>query len=109
MPESSPGFAVVFVVEAGHAVMYLRGEADLATSEVLGEAFDHLAEDIRPTSVVVDLNDLTFMDVSCGHLLASFCARAGGQGCEVTLRRAAHAVLPVLDLFALETITACGR
>lgn len=109
MPDSAPGFAVVFVVEAGHAVMYLRGEADIATSGVLGEAFDHLAEDLRPTSVMIDLNDLTFMDVSCGHLLASYCRRASGQGCEVSLRRAAPVVLPVLDLFALESILACRR
>jgi anti-anti-sigma factor len=102
MPESTAGFAVFFLVEAEHAVMYLRGEADIATSQALRDAFDHLAEEIRPSSVVIDLNELAFMDVGSGYLLASYCRRAGNQGCEVTLRQAKPAILPVLDLFELQ-------
>lgn len=104
MTESSAGFAVVFVVEAGHAVMYLRGEADIATAAVLDEALHHLADDIRPASAVIDLHDLSFMDVASGQLLASYCRRAGVRGCDVSLRGATPAILPVIDLFDLQTI-----
>ncbi|MBO0691374.1 MAG: STAS domain-containing protein [Acidimicrobiaceae bacterium] len=106
MPESGAGFAVVFVIETDRAVMYLRGEADIATAEVLRDAFDHLVQDIKPASVVIDMNDLSFMDVACGHLLADYCRGAARRGCDVTLRRATRPILPILDLFDLQAITA---
>lgn len=106
MPESSANFAVVFVVEGQSAVMYLRGEVDVATADVLAQAFDHLSEDVDPTSTVIDLHDLTFMDVACGHLLASYCRRAARRGCEVSIRRAAPAIRPILDVFDLQAIVA---
>ena len=106
MPDSSAGFAVVFVVEAERAVMYLRGEADIATAGILSQSFDHLADDIDPSSVMIDLHDLTFMDVACGYLLTSYVRRATFLGCEVTLRRASRAILPILELFDLQAIIA---
>jgi len=106
MPESRANFAVVFVAEADRVGMYLRGEADIATAEMLGRAFEHLAEDISRPSVVIDLHDLSFIDVICGHLLANYCRRAASQGCDVTLRGATRPILPVLDLFDLQAALA---
>jgi anti-anti-sigma regulatory factor len=85
---------------------YLRGEADIATARVLSESFDHPVEDIDPSWVVIDLHDLTFMDVACGHLLTSYVRRATLLSCEVTLRRTTRPIFPILDRFDLQAIVA---
>jgi anti-sigma B factor antagonist len=87
----------------GSVVVRLQGELDMATAPALSRALD-TALDTRPTSLVLDLADLTFVDSTGIRVLITACRRAGGQGCSFVLRAPRRAVLKALRLTGVDRL-----
>ena len=91
------GFTANLEVEDRRAMVQLTGEMDLSTGPVLRRLFVS-ALDFAPATISVDLGDVTFLDAAGVSALLSAASLAGERGCEVTIHRAAPAVVRVLRL-----------
>ncbi len=100
MSDADPIFSAHIVYLDGSAVLRLVGELDLATVPVLRESVDNV---VGPhlRALVVDLSDLTFVDVK--GLRALFDARqtATAAGAEFELRSPTDWTLEVIRLVGL--------
>ncbi len=82
----------------------LSGEVDFSSAELLIEALDCLCSLEPATTVVLDLSDLTFIDVSGCRALAVGTDRFRRAGGSVTLSGAAAHVARVLGLLAIDRL-----
>lgn len=80
-----PGLEIIEVLDAGRIRVCLRGELDLASAPGLGEALRRLRE--RRESVLLDLDELSFIDMSGLRVVlaaADQASRDDGGGFAVT-------------------------
>ncbi len=84
----------------GVPVLRLRGEVDIAAVTRLRPTWLELA-DAGPPVIVVDLRDVTFMDVAGVSLLVALRNRQVAHGGRVHLRRVPTQVTRVLQLTGL--------
>jgi len=95
------GFPVAVLIrdpEAG-ATIALRGELDALSAEDARAIFDEAARD-RPSALVVDMSELSFMDSSGIALLIG----AANQIERVTLRHPVPMVLRVIEITGLTDV-----
>jgi len=96
-------FSVEAEREGDAAVVRLHGELDLATAPRLRRALGALL-DTRPSALVVDLSDLTFVDTSGVRVVRAACIQAGLEGCSFTLRWPTRAVRKMLSLTGVDRL-----
>ena len=71
-------------VDAGTVRVLVRGEVDSVTKDQLAEAFDRVWL-TRPTTVIVDLTDVTFLSASGAAVLTQARAVATARGVTVSI------------------------
>jgi anti-anti-sigma factor len=81
--------------------VHLRGEVDFAAAPVLEAALRQAAADGGTGSMVVDLTELTFIDIAGHHALMRGTDRLRAGGGSLVLRGASGSVLRVLDILGL--------
>ena len=77
----------------------VTGELDLSTADALRRLLEHALRSGRP--VLIDLRDVTFIDVSGLHAVLDPAVRSRDSGCVVTAL-ASPAVLRLLRLLAID-------
>jgi anti-sigma B factor antagonist len=86
----------------GHAVVVVRGEVDLATSPQLRETLAVLVE--RSRSVVVDLDQVGFIDSTGIGVLVGGVKRARSHGGDLSLVCTQRRILKVLEITGLTQV-----
>jgi anti-anti-sigma factor len=100
-PRSVAQLQVTKVWTDRRVIIYLRGEADIATVSVLdAEIADVIGR--NPHALTVDMADLSFMDCATGRILAQLRDNAAGGGCEFSIRRPTGIARIVLDHFGFD-------
>jgi anti-anti-sigma factor len=87
---------VTEVREAGRVRVLLRGELDLAGAPTVTERLHSLRERREP--VLLDLDELEFMDMSGLRTVMKAAAEASGDGWEFTVTRGSPAVRRLIAL-----------
>jgi len=95
-------FAIEAFPEGRHVVLAVRGDVDIATA---GTLRDELAATItRYEGVVVDLDDVPFLDsTGLGVLVAAY-NKAAGEGRKVVLARPQRIVKNALRLVQVDAV-----
>jgi anti-anti-sigma factor len=88
--------AVMEVPEDGRVRVRLRGELDLAGAPAVAERLRRLRE--RHETVLLDLDELDFMDMSGLRVLLMAAEDAAGDGSPFTVTRGSRAVRRLLAL-----------
>jgi anti-anti-sigma factor len=83
--------------EQGVAVLHLEGELDLASAPVLQDEIDS-AEVMASPKVVLELNDLQFLDSTGLRIIFSAHARAGERGQQFAVTRGSEQVQRLLAI-----------
>lgn len=99
------GFAVTVDSSDRSTVLKLDGELDVATAPALEEAMAS-AFGADPSSMVVDLTDLTFLDSTGIRVLVTAGRVAEGTGCSIVLMAPAAQVLRALRLTGVDRLLA---
>lgn len=94
--------------ENGWAVLEVQGEVDLYTSSQLRDAILRLTEEAE-NRIVVDLNNVSFMDSSGLGVLVAGLKRARERGGELALVFGEGSVQKVLGITGLDKIFATHR
>jgi anti-sigma B factor antagonist len=94
--------------ENGWAVLEVQGEVDLYTSSQLRDAILRLAEEAE-NRIVVDLNNVSFMDSSGLGVLVAGLKRARERGGELALVFGEGSVQKVIGITGLDKIFATHR
>jgi anti-sigma B factor antagonist len=81
----------------------LQGELDMASAPGLGGALD-TALDAKPSVLVLDLTELTFLDSTGIRVLITACRRAGAEGASFILRSPRRSVLKALRLTGVDRL-----
>jgi anti-anti-sigma factor len=98
MSGTDEGSLQVLIDQRGHVThLRLSGELDMATSPLLEERL-HGAEANGNTSIVLDLVDVTFMDVSGLHAFIAAAERAARRGSTFAIVKAPRVVRRLLQL-----------
>jgi anti-sigma B factor antagonist len=86
-------------------VVRLGGEMDLYTAPRLRDCFDgHLTQPMRSGRVIVDLEDLDFIDSTGLDALVRARDRVLAYGAELVLRSPSHRVYRLLELTGLDRL-----
>ena len=99
------GFAALADTSERSTVLKLQGELDVATAPAL-EASLASAFAGDPSSMVVDLSDLTFLDSTGIRVLVSAGRQAEDAGCSLVLLAPTAQVLRVLRLTGVDRLLA---
>lgn len=99
------GFAVTVDSSDRSTVLKLDGELDVATAPALEEAMAS-AFGADPSSMVVDLTDLTFLDSTGIRVLVTAGRVAEGTGCSIVLMAPTAQVLRALRLTGVDRLLA---
>ena len=86
--------------EASRSVVLLAGEADCATTAALSDALSRVVA-LRSGDVVIDLNDLEFIDAAAVRVLATAHHLLAGQGRTLEVRSPSRLGRRLLELFDL--------
>lgn len=86
----------------GHAVVIVKGEVDLATSPQLRESLAGVVE--SATSIVVDLDQVGFIDSTGIGVLVGGVKRARGHGGDLSLVCTQRRILKVLEITGLTQV-----
>ena len=86
-------------------VVRVQGELDMATAPGLSRAMA-TALDGSPSTLAVDLSDLSFVDSTGIRVLITACRRAGTEGCSFVLRSPTRPVLKALRLTGVDRLMA---
>lgn len=97
------GFTVEVAGNDGGMLLRLAGELDMATAPGLRDAL-HLALEVAPSVLAVDLAELTFVDSTGIGVLLTAARRAEAAGCPFVVRSPRRAVLKVLRLTGVERV-----
>jgi len=89
------------LVTRGGAQVRLAGELDLSSAPVLEAALERAAADGGGTRMVVDLAELTFMDLAGHDALMRGTERVRADGGALVVRGAADGVLRLLDALGM--------
>jgi anti-anti-sigma factor len=87
------------------AVLELSGELDIASSSDLVRAARHALR-VQPQNLVMDLNEVTFMDLTGTRALIGCRRLAVARNSELILRRPSAAVRRMLDVSGLHAVFA---
>ena len=93
---------VVSELASGRALLALRGELDLATVPEAEAALMRLEHDSNPTTIVLDLHELLFMDSTGLRFVLAADARATGSDRRFVVVRGPRNVHRVFLLALLE-------
>ena len=89
--------------DAGHCVVAVRGEVDLATAPSLRDELRALLDD-APPAVVLDLDAVPFLDsTGLGVLVAGY-KRAAALGIPMSIARPRRIVANALTLVRIDTV-----
>jgi anti-sigma B factor antagonist len=99
------GFSAVADTSDRATVLKLEGELDVATAPALEEAVA-LAFAGQPSSLVIDLSSLTFLDSTGIRVLVTAGRRAEEAGCSLVLLAPTAQVLRVLRLTGVDRLLA---
>lgn len=99
-PPPLGGFGITVSFTADRAVVGVRGEVDLVTAPELAAVLDAVIGR-GYISVVLDLDQLAFMDVQGLRAIASGVGRLESVGGTLTIRSAPTLVLRILDITGL--------
>jgi anti-anti-sigma factor len=101
-PEADGDLTVAVTQSAGHTVVHVRGEIDVATCERLRDAIEpHLGPEQR---VVLDLSRVSFMDSSCLTVLLKARTTLTADGGSLILRNPSDAARRVLSVTGVEAL-----
>jgi stage II sporulation protein AA (anti-sigma F factor antagonist) len=101
-PEADDDLTVAVTQSAGHTVVHVSGEIDVATCERLRDAIEpHLGPEQR---VVLDLSRVSFMDSSCLTVLLKARTTRTADGGSLILRNPSDAARRVLSVTGVEAL-----
>jgi anti-sigma B factor antagonist len=104
-----PPFEVSCVEDAEHAQLSLRGELDMSSSPVLTRELE-LVESHHPKEILLDLAELSFMDVSGLRTILDAARRARKVGSSVVIANPLPHIVRLLELTAIDqTLEVQGR
>ena len=99
--DPSSGFACTWYAEGpGVTRVTPSGELDIATAPQLADALSEAAR--GSAAVILDLNELMFMDSSGLHAILSAHTRLNEAGCRLVLVAACHQVQRVFEVTGTE-------
>ncbi|HEX2040266.1 MAG TPA: STAS domain-containing protein [Acidimicrobiales bacterium] len=102
-------FSLVLTRTLGTVVVAVSGEVDAAGSESLRTRLDDVIDDESPLSLVVDLQELTFMDSTGLGVLVHALKRMRERGGDLTLSAPSPATRKLLDISGLDRIFPVSR
>ena len=85
-------------IAGDRAVITLQGELDVAGSGLLESELDRILADHSPTTIVLDLSGLDFMDSTGLRLVVLSDAKAREGGWQLELRRGNESVHRVFEI-----------
>ncbi|HET9077066.1 MAG TPA: STAS domain-containing protein [Acidimicrobiales bacterium] len=101
-------FEACLEVQEGRAVLGLAGELDVSALPVLRRMIAS-ALDGRPAAVVVDMDQVTFVDAAGFGGLVAAAAASAERGCRLTVRRPQPAPARTLRLLDVDDVLAIER
>ena len=90
------GLEIIEVLDAGRIRVRLRGELDLASGPTLGEVLRGLRE--RRASVLLDLDELSFIDMSGLRVVLAAAEQASRDGGGFAVTRGSSQVRRLIEL-----------
>jgi anti-anti-sigma factor len=99
-------FGVRYNFRDGLVRILVHGELDLLTAPVLEDAL--VSVESRTEPIVVDLSDLSFMDVSGLRALALAGRRAREKGCRFAVTKCSPMVRRLLELTGMASLLDAG-
>jgi anti-anti-sigma factor len=81
----------------------LEGELDLSNAAALGAALESVVE-AQPSTVRVDLAQLSFLDSTGLHCLLDAADKAAAVGCRLVVRRPNRTVMRVLSICGVDDV-----
>jgi anti-anti-sigma factor len=97
-----PNLSITVGHRDGHLLLVMRGSADLESKEHLAEYFRTAID--QSGSVVIDLQDLDFMDSSGLSALVGAANRAHGFGETITVRHPRPVVLQAMRMSGVDQV-----
>jgi anti-sigma B factor antagonist len=98
-PQPSP-FEVIELHEDGRVRIRLRGEFDLATADLVADRLRRLRD--RHAAVLLDLDELAFIDARGLHVVLTAAADARNDGWAFTVTRGSPPVRRLVKLLDLD-------
>jgi len=95
-------FEVIDLREPARVRVKLRGELDLATAGLVADHLRRLCE--RRDAVVLDLDDLTFIDAAGMRAILGAAEHAAGDGWAFTVTRGSSAVRRLFELLDVDRL-----
>jgi anti-anti-sigma factor len=97
-----------YVTSVGDEVVVdIGGELDLANTTALGHALANIVAE-QPSTVTLDLAQVTFMDSTGIHCLVDAARQAAAVGCRLSARNPGPAVLRVMEICGVDAILLNG-
>jgi anti-anti-sigma factor len=104
-----PPFEVSCMTEHQHERLLLRGELDMSSAPLLARELESAARS-RPEELVLDLAELTFMDVTGLRTILEAARRARRYGGAVIIANPMPHIIRLLELTAIDqTLEVRGR
>ena len=100
MNDGHPVLQIVEERDLGRIRVRVRGELDLATAPLLGEALSRLRE--RGEPVVLDLDELAFIDMSGLRAVLAAAEKASGNGGAFAITEGSSQVRRLIALVRLD-------
>ena len=102
-PVRAPFCGIRSGVEGGAHVIHIKGELDLADSHRLDRALTE-AEDTAAPLIVVNCDELDFIDAAGLHSLFAASARAANSGDWLRITRGSRGVAKIFELTGLDGV-----
>lgn len=102
-------FTLVLTRTLGTVIVAVSGEVDAGGSERLRTRLDDVIDDESPLSLVVDLQELTFMDSTGLGVLVHALKRMRERGGDLTLSAPSPATRKLLAISGLDRIFPVSR
>jgi anti-anti-sigma factor len=104
-----PPFEVSCLHSEGHAQLALRGELDMSCAPLLMRELE-AAESHHPKQILLDLAELSFMDVTGLRTILDAARRARRAGSQVVIANPRPHIIRLLELTAIDqTLEVQGR
>ncbi len=88
----------------GKMIVYLRGEIDHHTAGEIRDGVDRMIAQIRPTTLILDLSDIEFMDSSGLGLVLGRYRRIKEYGGEIYLCNTNERIMKILKMAGVDKI-----
>lgn len=97
-------FSLTFSRDNGSVVVGVIGELDCSTADVLGQRLDDLLDDQGNLSVVLDLEDMTFVDSSGLSVFVTAFRHLRERGGDLRFRRPSASTRKVFEITGLNRV-----